>query len=226
MQSPRPVPVARGAERPGRLPGRFWLSWGVVTAGIAVEFCLVLWTADVLREIGVKPGQAAARVTALIGGMALGRFAGSRLALRWPVDTLLYGAIVTTTVGFLGLWLADAGYVGIPALLVCGLGVALFYPLGIARVIEHSEGRPDQASARAGLGAALASGVAPFVLGAIADAVGIHLALLVVPVLLAIAAAGVRLGRTPALGPPAATATAETIGVPTTTWCRAPGRTW
>ena len=55
-----PLVPRAGAERPGRLPGRFWLSWGVVTAGIAVEFCLVLWTADVLREMGLKPGQAAA----------------------------------------------------------------------------------------------------------------------------------------------------------------------
>ena len=30
---------------PGRLSGRYWVSWVVVTAGIAVEFCLALWSA-------------------------------------------------------------------------------------------------------------------------------------------------------------------------------------
>ncbi|MDT5106584.1 MAG: hypothetical protein QOI25_4097, partial [Mycobacterium sp.] len=50
------------------------------------------------------------------------------------------------------------------------------------------------ASARVGLGAALASGGGPFVLGALADQVGIHGAFLVVPVLLLIAALGIRIG--------------------------------
>lgn len=156
----------------------------------------MLWTADVLRErMGLAPAQAAAGVTALVAGMCAGRVAGGRLALRFPVDTLLYAAILTTTAGFAVLWRTGTAVLGLPALLVCGLGIALFYPLGIARAIEASEGRPDQASARAGVGAALASGSAPFVLGAVADAAGIHLALLVVPALLAVAAVGIRIGQ-------------------------------
>jgi predicted MFS family arabinose efflux permease len=168
----------------------------VVTAGIAVEFCLVLWTADVLRDrMGLSPGPAAAGVTALVAGMCAGRVLGGRLALRWPVDTLLYAAILTAGCGFTVFWLTDLTVLALPTLLLCGLGVALFYPLGIARAIDASEGRPDHASARAGLGAALASGAGPFVLGALADQVGLHLALLIVPALLLVAAAGVRLGK-------------------------------
>jgi predicted MFS family arabinose efflux permease len=193
VRAPRPPETTGGAERRGRLPRGYWVSWGVVTAGIAVEFCLVLWTAEVLRErAGLAPGPAAAGVTALVAGMAAGRVAGGRLALRWPVDTLLYGAIATTAAGFVALWLTSRAAVALPALLVCGLGIALFYPLGIARAIDASEGRPDQASARAGLGAALASGAGPFALGALADVVGLHAALLVVPGLLVVAAVGIR----------------------------------
>jgi predicted MFS family arabinose efflux permease len=193
VRAPRPPERTGGAERRGRLPRGYWVSWGVVTAGIAVEFCLVLWTAEVLRErAGLAPGPAAAGVTALVAGMAAGRVAGGRLALRWPVDTLLYGAIATTAAGFVALWLTSRAAVALPALLVCGLGIALFYPLGIARAIDASEGRPDQASARAGLGAALASGAGPFALGALADVVGLHAALLVVPGLLVVAAVGIR----------------------------------
>jgi predicted MFS family arabinose efflux permease len=202
VRAPRPALVTPHPERGGRLPGRFWVSWTVLTAGIAVEFCLVLWTADVLRErMGLAPGTASAGVTALIAGMSAGRFLGGRLALHHTVDTLLYGAVVTTGAGFAVFWLAGTALVGLPGLLLCGLGVAMFYPMGIARVIEASEGRPDQASARAGLGAALASGAGPFGLGAIADAVGIHLALLVVPALLVVAALGIRLGRLPTPAP-------------------------
>ena len=82
-------------------------------------------------------------------------------------------------------------------LLACGLGVALYFPLGLARAIAASGGRPDRASARVGIGAALASGVGPFVLGALADATGIHAAMLVVPVLLVVAAVGIRLAPAP-----------------------------
>lgn len=196
VRAPRPALAADDGESAGRLPRRYWISWGVVTAGIAVEFCLVLWTADVLRDrMGLSPGPAAAGVTALVAGMCAGRVLGGRLALRWPVDTLLYAAILTAGCGFTVFWLTDLTALALPTLLLCGLGVALFYPLGIARAIDASEGRPDHASARAGLGAALASGAGPFVLGALADQVGLHLALLIVPALLLVAAAGVRLGK-------------------------------
>ena len=199
-----PRPTGHGAERGGRLPRRYWISWMVVTAGIAVEFCLVLWTADVMRErVGLAPGPAAASVTAVVGGMAVGRLVGGRLALRYPLDRLLYGAIVLTAIGFSVFWLTTSAWLALPALLACGVGIALFYPLGVARAINASEGRPDHASARAGIGAALASGVGPFVLGALADVVGLHRALLVVPALLVVAAVGLRLGRLPAAATPA-----------------------
>jgi len=191
-----PRPTAHGTESGGRLPRKFWISWMVVTAGIAVEFCLVLWTADVMRErVGLSPGPAAACVTAVVGGMCAGRLVGGRLALRYPLDRLLYSAIVLTTAGFAVFWLTTSVWLALPALVACGIGIALFYPLGVARAINASDGRPDHASARAGIGAALASGAGPFVLGALADLVGLHLALLVVPVLLGVAALGLRLGR-------------------------------
>jgi len=194
-----PRPTGRGAERGGRLPRRYWISWMVVTAGIAIEFCLVLWTADVMRErVGLAPGPAAASVTAVVGGMAVGRLVGGRLALRYPLDRLLYGAIVLTSVGFAVFWLTTSGWLALPALVACGVGIALFYPLGVARAIDASEGRPDHASARVGIGAALAAGLGPFVLGALADLAGLHLALLVVPALLVVATVGLRLGRLPA----------------------------
>jgi predicted MFS family arabinose efflux permease len=191
---PGPEPVAAG--RPGRLPARFWVSWLVLTAGIGVEFCMVLWTADSLRErVGVSPGAAAAGVTAVVAGMAVGRLAGGRLALRRSPDRLLLGAIATAGAGFALFWVTEHLLVALTGLTVCGLGVALFYPLGVVRAIAASDGRPDLASARGGLGAALASGAGPFVLGALADQVGLHLAFLVVPGLLLVAAVGVRSGR-------------------------------
>ena len=79
--------------------------------------------------------------------------------------------------------------------------MSLYFPLGLSRAIAASDGRPDQATARVGLGAALASGVGPFVLGALADAAGIHAAMLVVPALLVVAAVGIRLAPALRHGP-------------------------
>ena len=196
---PAPTAAVPGTGA-GRLPARYWVSWGVLTAGIGVEFCLILWTADALRgRTGLSAAVAASGVTALVAGMAVGRLVGGRLALRHPPDRLLTGAILTAGLGFAGFWLTETAVVAMAGLVVCGLGVALFYPLGVSRAIAASQGRPDLASARGGLAAALASGAGPVGLGALADQVGLHTALLVVPALLAVAAAGIRLDRHPAL---------------------------
>jgi nitrate/nitrite transporter NarK len=57
--------------------------------------------------------------------------------------------------------------------------------------VAASGGRPDRAAGMLSIAAGLASGVAPFALGAMADRIGTHTAFLLVPALLAVAAAGV-----------------------------------
>lgn len=198
---PRPSSLDRGSSR---LPARYWVSWLVLAAGIGVEFCLALWAGDALRErTGIAAWAGAASLTALVAGMTVGRVVGGRLALRGDVDVLLLRAVATAGVGFVLFWLALWPWLGLAGLFLCGLGVALFYPLGVVRGIAASGGRPDLATARSGLAAALASGVGPFALGALADVAGMHRALLIVPVLLAVAAVGVRLDKHPALRPSA-----------------------
>jgi predicted MFS family arabinose efflux permease len=178
-----------------RLPAAYWLGWGVVTASIAVEFCLTLWAADILRaRFDLSPALASAGVTAVIAGMCVGRVVGGRLALRFAVDALLYSALAVSAIGFAAFWLTTWAPLAAAGLFVSGLGIALLYPLGLSRAIALSEGQPDLAAARVGLGAALASGGGPFVLGALADQIGIHGAFLVVPALLVVAAVGIRLG--------------------------------
>jgi predicted MFS family arabinose efflux permease len=200
---PRPDPSYAGG-RAGRLSRHYWVSWLVVTAGIAVEFCLTLWSADLLQHrVSLSAAAAAASVTALVAGMATGRVFGGRLALRLPLDRLLVGAVAVNAAGFAVLWFATWPPLAVAGLAVCGLGVALYFPLGLARAIGASEGRPDQASARVGLGAALASGGGPFVLGALADRVGIHAAMLVVPALLLVALLGIRLAPAHRVSAPA-----------------------
>jgi fucose permease len=190
----RPPQDVGEATPHGRLPGRFWVAWGVLVACIGVEFCLTLWSSDVLRtRAGLAPGPAAAGVTAVVAGMLTGRVAGGRLALKYDTERLLLGAIALAGVGFTAFWISTAPLASLAGLYACGLGVALHFPLGIARAIATSGGRPDLATARASLGAGVAVASAPFALGALGDVFGTHTAFLIVPALLAVAAAGVHL---------------------------------
>jgi fucose permease len=91
-------------------------------------------------------------------------------------------------------WTAPTAALALAGLGLTGLGLALQFPLAITRAIALSGGLPDLANARSSLGVGSAVGVGPFVLGALADRVGPHPASLVVPVLLALAAIGVRAG--------------------------------
>ncbi len=214
--SPAPVgePLARAGgsasgdgdgDLPGSLPARYWLAWLVLVLCIGVEFCLTFWAADGLRErTGASPAVATAGVTAVVAGMFAGRIVGGRVALRVGSRRLLLGALALGAVGFAAFWLSTATVAALAGLVLAGLGIALHFPLGAARAVAASGGRPDLAAGRVSWAAGVASGVAPFGLGAAADHVGTHTAFLLVPALLAAAAACVLASpreRAPAVEP-------------------------
>jgi fucose permease len=179
--------VASGPSR-SRLPGAYWLAWTSMVATGSVEVCLNLWAADELRtRADVSAGVATAALSAIIGGMFLGRLLGTQLLLRFAVPRVLLGALAVSATGFTVFWLAGTAWLAVAGLLVCGLGNALHYPLAIAMAIDHSGGQPDLAAARGGYAMGVGFGLAPFALGALADAAGPHRAFLLVYGLLAVA---------------------------------------
>lgn len=123
--------------------------------------------------------------------MAIGRLACSRLALRYSADGLLLTSYAVMLVGFTAFWVSTIPVLAFAGLFVAGLGISLNFPLGITRMVAFSDGRPDVATAVASLGAGVAIGLAPFGLGALADTVGSHTAMLVVPAFTLIAIVGV-----------------------------------
>jgi len=178
----------------GRLPPRYWWGWGAVVACVAVEFSFTLWSSALLRErVGLSEGAAAAGVTAVVAGMAAGRFAAGRLARAVTLDRLMYAAIALAAVGWLIFWRATGPVVAFAGLAVSGLGIAFHFPIGVMRAVGAATGRLDRASARISMGVGLSIGTGPFALGALADAAGTHAAFLVVPALLVVAAIAVRL---------------------------------
>lgn len=177
-----------GHDPGGPLPAGFRWAAVAVALLVGVEFCLSLWGADLLRDRGgLGAAAASAALVAFVGGMALGRLVGSQVVERVDPERVLVAGIGVALAGFTLIWTVPVAAVMLAGLLLTGFGVGVHWPLGVARAIRASGGRSDRASGRASVAAALASGIAPFALGALADAVGVHGAFLVVPLLLLVA---------------------------------------
>ena len=178
----------------------------LLMACVAIEFCCAAWSADLLRQrTGLSAGAASIGVTAVVAGMAAGRFTIGRLALRYPPDRLLFGALALAAVGWVITWLSTTPVPAVAGLVVIGLGIAGHFPLAVSMTYAVVADQMDQASGAISLGLSAAIGLAPFGLGALADATSTHTAFVVVPVLVAIAATALwiavrRLDPAPAAG--------------------------
>jgi predicted MFS family arabinose efflux permease len=193
-ETERPA-VARATER-RPYEWRFYLAGAVLFCCVATEFGFNLWAAELMTErTGLTPAVAATALTAFTAGLAVGRFAGTGLALRVPAGPLLVGALAVAGAGWALFWVSTHPVLSYTGLVVCGLGASLHFPLALARVIAAAGGRSDHGAGIAALWAAVASGVGPFALGALADGYGTHGAFLLIPVLIAVAMGGVLCAR-------------------------------
>lgn len=191
-----PVDPAAHPDGAGRLPRDYWITWGVLVCVIAIEFCLALWAADLLRtRTGLGPAGATAAWSGALVGVFLSRLLGGRLAERYAVDALLLAALAVLTAGFALFWVPTAPGPAVAGLFVCGLGLGLLFPLTMARAIAAAPGRSDLAATRASLAAGLAAGLVPFLLGVTADRRGTHTAFLIVPLLVGLAVLGLLVSR-------------------------------
>lgn len=193
-------PVGRRAGWRPRLPPACWLLVTLVAAGMAVEFCLVYFGAELLAASGLRTARAAAAMSSFYLGILAGRCAGAWLTRRaGRTDPLLWASLALTAAGFLLFWLAGHPVPAIAGLFVCGLGVANLYPLSLARALAAAPGNGDGVNgATQLLGGALMI-AAPYLLGSLADQLGLRAAFAVEPVLIGACAllllAGIRLAR-------------------------------
>ncbi len=189
------VPVGAASFTSRGLPPAYWPAALAVVCSVAIEFCMVTWTPDLLTDrTGMEPGTASGAVSAVVGGMALGRLLVGALATRRSPLLLFLVSVGVTAAGWLLVWLAGSPVAAIGALLIVGLGVAGQYPLGAAMVMALSGGQPDRAIAVMSIGVGLAAGIGPFALGALADQLGVRTAFLIVPALCLIGAAAITFG--------------------------------
>jgi MFS family permease len=185
----------------GRLPQPFWVCCGLVALVVGIEFCVLLWAAEFLHTArGLSTAVAASAVGLFYGGELAGRVAGAWLSRGPdPVRRLLPAALLLTGAGFLLFWLPPAVPVCLAGLAVTGLGVANLYPLALSLALAAAPGQADAASGRTQMAVGLSVVVAPLLLGALADRVGVPTAFALV-VVLVLAALGLQLPARQAVG--------------------------
>jgi fucose permease len=184
------------ADRPALSP-LYWAYWTLVALGVASEWCIGYWGADFLADgTGLTRPAAATSLTAFFAAMLVGRVASSRLARTMPPAVLLAITLFVAFLGFPLFWLSPGTLLALAGLFLTGLGIGGVYPLGVSAAIAAAPGNTDAAAARLAIGGGGAILVAPFVLGALADRVGIGTAFgIVVPMLLAAISLALIAGR-------------------------------
>ncbi len=186
---PASAPSADRSQVKQPLPRAYWLTWTILVFTGCIEIVLSLWTAIVLREeISFTPAAASAAVSAILLGMFIGRSFGARLALKHKPIPLFFSALLVSLAGFTVFWTATTGIMAVAGLFIAGLGNAMHYPLVIALALAVAPGQADRAAGVTSYSMGLSFGAGPFVLGLLADSVGAHTALLLVPVFIVIAA--------------------------------------
>jgi fucose permease len=183
-------PIARSVpDRPveahstqGRLPRSFLRAWLLIFVGVGVEWCLGFWAASYLKGL---PGGSDSLAVAGAGAFQLaavaGRLLSSRLTGRFGEKRILAFAIAAAAVGFPLYWSLAGAWISIGGLMLCGMAVANFYPLGLSLAIGTAGPQAAKASSLATTGSGAAVLVAPLALGAIADSWGLALALFAIP---------------------------------------------
>ncbi len=105
---------------------------------------------------------------------------------------LIYVSLALAGAGFLIVWVSPWLAAGIGGLFVTGLGFALLFPLTSSLALSHAGGQTDRAMAIIAVVIGATMGAAPFLLGAVAGTVGVTAGFVIVPVLLLVGAAAVR----------------------------------
>ncbi len=180
----------------GRLPGVFWIAAAMLFCTTAAEWCVTAWGATFVEDAtGVSTDTAVALMAGYFGGVLAGRTLGSALTRRHDPARLLAVALAVTAAGFAVLWPSTGPVQAVIGLSLLGVGLGNLFPMGMSVTVALAPGRAAQASGRAVVMTSFAVLLAPLTVGTLADATSLTAALAVVPVALALAAAGLTLVR-------------------------------
>jgi MFS family permease len=176
-----------GPQR-GRLSKRYWIGWIGFTFAISAEFSTVFWAAALLRErFDLSSGTATTAVLCFAAGMALGRWFGVSTFRKVDIDPRTLFFVTLQLIGFLLFWQVGNFPLALFGLFATGLGASAQFTLFSTRLIRFASEKPDLAIGISAWGAGLAIGIAPFLVGALSDHVGIYTAYWVVPIFIILA---------------------------------------
>jgi len=159
--------------------------WLAVVMSVAAEFSFLVWGVARLVDSGLEAGPAATLGAVFPLGMAVGRIVGPWVLARVPAVPLGAGlaAVGTTAVVVGPAWPVIAF-----GLLLAGLGIAVLYPVTLARLLSTPRLPQEWGSSLGALASGVAIVLAPAGLALLGDVVELRLAFLVVlPMLAALA---------------------------------------
>lgn len=175
-------PVLTTPARGARMTAATWRRWAVIVLAVSAEFCFWTWGAARLVDSGVEVDTASGLAASFAVGMAVGRLIGPRSLGR--LDPVALGALVCGSAALVVIPNVSAPLL-VMAMTVAGLGIAVLYPVSLARLLDD----PALPEARLIALAAFASGVAitvtPTLLGVLDRIIEIRFAFALVPVFLA-----------------------------------------
>ena len=191
-----PQPATAVVGKAAHLPPAYWAYWCALSFSTAIEFCIILWSAEFLGEVvGLAPAAAAFASAAFVVGMFIGRILGNVWIRMFKPHVLLMAQLAVVLIGFLFYWGGSVPGISIAGLFILGLGVSLLYPITVGVAIGSAKSQTDAASARAILALGIALLLMPLLLGAIADQVGLRTAHWLIPVLVCAVAVSMGVGR-------------------------------
>lgn len=174
----------------GALPVVFWVAGVMLMCATAAEWCIAAWgTTYVQQAMESSPDGAVAVMAGYFVGVLGGRVLGSRLTRRHDPAPLFAVALGVALLGFAVLWPATGPVQSAVGLTLLGVGLGNLFPMGLSVAVALAPARTGLASGRVVLMTSVAILVAPLTVGTLADATSLRSALLVVPILIALASA-------------------------------------
>lgn len=183
------TPAEARAGKRARLPLSCWLLAGLVAGGVALEFCVVYFGAELLATTGLRTARAATAMSGFYLGILAGRLGGAWLTRRaGRTVLLLWVSLAVSVAGFLLFWLSGQPVPAVAGLFACGAGIANLYPLSVALALASAPGNGDAVNGTAQWIGGVLVAVSPYLLGSLADHLGLHAAFGVELVLFAVCA--------------------------------------
>jgi predicted MFS family arabinose efflux permease len=173
-----PEPAAE-PERGFALPPLPLLAMCLVPIGaLLIEGAMMEWSALLMREWkGAGPFVTALTFSVFALAMAVARLSGDRLAERFGPRAVILSSGLTMAAGIAAFGLAPGLAVSLAAALLVGAGCGNIYPLTMSMVGQLPGPRPERNVATLALTAFTAFLIGPPLIGTLAHAVGLPLAL-------------------------------------------------